>query len=32
MAVGDRIEIEAVDAAGKSPFGAIDQRVVGGRP
>ena len=31
MSVGDRIEIEAFDAAGKSPFGAIDQRVVGGK-
>jgi len=29
MAVGDRIEIEAFDAAGTSPFGKIDQRVVG---
>ena len=28
MAVGDRIAIEAFDAAGASPFGAIDQRVV----
>jgi fumarylacetoacetate (FAA) hydrolase len=28
MAVGDRIEIEAFDAAGVSPFGKIDQRVV----
>jgi fumarylacetoacetate (FAA) hydrolase len=28
MAVGDRIEIEAIDAAGASLFGAIDQRVV----
>ena len=28
MAVGDRIQIEA-DVAGTSPFGAIDQRVVG---
>lgn len=28
MAVGDHIEIEAFDAAGKSPFGKIDQRVV----
>jgi len=28
MAVGDRIEIEAFDAAGVSPFGRIDQRVV----
>ena len=28
MAVGDRIEIEAFDAAGASPFGKIDQRVV----
>jgi fumarylacetoacetate (FAA) hydrolase len=27
MAVGDRIRIEA-DVAGRSPFGAIDQRVV----
>jgi len=30
MAVGDRIEIEAIDAGGASPFGKIDQRVVGG--
>ncbi len=29
MAVGDRIEIEAFDAEGVSPFGKIDQRVVG---
>jgi fumarylacetoacetate (FAA) hydrolase len=29
MAIGDRIEIEAFDADGKSPFGKIDQRVVG---
>ncbi len=29
MAVGDRIEIEAFDARGVSPFGKIDQRVVG---
>jgi len=28
MKVGDRIRIEAVDAAGASPFGAIDQQVV----
>jgi fumarylacetoacetate (FAA) hydrolase len=28
MAVGDRIEIEAFDALGVSPFGRIDQRVV----
>jgi fumarylacetoacetate (FAA) hydrolase len=28
MSVGDRIEIEAFDAAGMSPFGKIDQRVV----
>jgi fumarylacetoacetate (FAA) hydrolase len=28
MAVGDRIEIEAFDAAGASPFGKIDQQVV----
>ncbi len=28
MVVGDRIEIEAVDGAGRSPFGKIDQRVV----
>ena len=28
MAVGDRIEIEAIDAHGASPFGKIDQRVV----
>jgi fumarylacetoacetate (FAA) hydrolase len=32
MAVGDRIEIEAFDAAGASPFGKIDQRVVGAQP
>jgi fumarylacetoacetate (FAA) hydrolase len=30
MKVGDRIEIDAVDAAGKSPFGKIDQLVVSG--
>ena len=30
MVVGDRIEIEAIDASGASPFGRIDQRVVGG--
>ena len=30
MSVGDRIEIEAFDDAGRSPFGAIDQRVVTG--
>ena len=30
MAVGDRIEIEAFDRAGASPFGAIDQRVTPG--
>ena len=30
MKVGDRIVVEAVDAAGTSPFGQIDQRVVGG--
>lgn len=29
MAVGDRIEIEAFDPNGASPFGKIDQRVVG---
>jgi fumarylacetoacetate (FAA) hydrolase len=29
MSVGDRIEIEAFDAKGASPFGKIDQRVVG---
>ncbi len=29
MAVGDHIEIEAFDARGGSPFGKIDQRVVG---
>jgi fumarylacetoacetate (FAA) hydrolase len=29
MSVGDRIEIEALDAAGASPFGKFDQRVVG---
>ena len=29
MAIGDRIEIEAFDLAGASPFGKIDQRVVG---
>lgn len=28
MSVGDHIEIEAFDAAGASPFGKIDQRVV----
>ena len=28
MAVGDRIEIEAFDAAGGSPFGKIDQQVI----
>jgi fumarylacetoacetate (FAA) hydrolase len=28
MAVGDRIEIEAFDAAGVSPFGRIDQQVI----
>ena len=28
MAVGDRIEIEAFDSSGTSPFGKIDQRVV----
>jgi fumarylacetoacetate (FAA) hydrolase len=28
MSVGDRIEIEAFDAKGTSPFGKIDQRVV----
>ena len=28
MVVGDRIVVEAVDAAGASPFGQIDQRVV----
>jgi fumarylacetoacetate (FAA) hydrolase len=28
MAAGDRIVIEAFDAAGRSPFGAIDQKVV----
>lgn len=28
MSVGDRIEIEAFDATGASPFGRIDQRVV----
>ena len=32
MAVGDRIRIEAVDAAGVSPFGLIDQRVVAAGP
>jgi fumarylacetoacetate (FAA) hydrolase len=35
MAVGDRIEIEAFDAAGGSPFGKIDQQVItakGGAP
>ena len=31
MAAGDRIEIEAVDADNASPFGKIDQRVVGGK-
>ncbi|HUJ57703.1 MAG TPA: fumarylacetoacetate hydrolase family protein [Kofleriaceae bacterium] len=30
MAVGDRVEIEAFDPDGKSPFGRIDQRVVAG--
>ena len=30
MAVGDRIEIEAFDAAGVSPFGKIEQLVVAG--
>jgi fumarylacetoacetate (FAA) hydrolase len=30
MVVGDRIEIEAIDPAGQSPFGKIDQRVVAG--
>ncbi|MGE5185935.1 MAG: fumarylacetoacetate hydrolase family protein [Acidobacteriota bacterium] len=29
MSIGDHIEIEAFDAGGKSPFGKIDQRVVG---
>ena len=29
MAIGDRVEIEAFDASGTSPFGRIDQRVVG---
>jgi fumarylacetoacetate (FAA) hydrolase len=29
MAIGDRIEIEAFDASGESPFGKIDQLVVG---
>jgi fumarylacetoacetate (FAA) hydrolase len=28
MAVGDRVEIEAIDPAGASPFGRIDQRVI----
>jgi fumarylacetoacetate (FAA) hydrolase len=28
MSVGDRIEIEAFDAGGGSPFGKIAQRVV----
>ncbi|HWU90050.1 MAG TPA: fumarylacetoacetate hydrolase family protein [Kofleriaceae bacterium] len=28
MSIGDRIEIEAFDPAGKSPFGTIDQRVI----
>lgn len=28
MAIGDRIQIEAVDASGESPFGVIDQTVV----
>jgi fumarylacetoacetate (FAA) hydrolase len=28
MKVGDTIEIEAFDAAGKSPFGAIAQTVI----
>jgi fumarylacetoacetate (FAA) hydrolase len=32
MAVGDHIEIEAFDAAGASPFGKIDQRVVAAGP
>jgi fumarylacetoacetate (FAA) hydrolase len=27
MKVGDRIRIEALDAAGQSPFGAIEQEV-----
>ncbi len=31
MKVGDRIAIEAFDAAGASPFGVIDQLVVGGK-
>lgn len=31
MKVGDRIVIEAFDAAGMNPFGQIDQRVVAGR-
>jgi len=31
MAVGDRIEIEAFDAAGTSPFGKLDHKVVEGR-
>ncbi|MXO60993.1 fumarylacetoacetate hydrolase [Altererythrobacter salegens] len=29
MSLGDRVRMEAVDAAGHAPFGAIDQRVVG---
>ncbi len=29
MGIGDRIEIEAFDAAGGNPFGKIDQKVVG---
>ncbi len=32
MKVGDRIEIEAFDPNGRSVFGKIDQRVVGGEP
>lgn len=32
MAVGDRIEIEALDAAGQRPFGTIDQRVIAAAP
>lgn len=31
MAIGDRIQIEAFDAAGVSPFGQIDQRVIAAR-
>jgi fumarylacetoacetate (FAA) hydrolase len=31
MKVGDRIAIEAFDATGASPFGVIDQLVVGGK-